>query len=90
MKTCCCCPQAFPPARRMRDINVRKTALRKNIVRFPETSDICPSDDEPEARFVKNSNVLWVKETKGKIDFIMCKSLLREPGAGPGVILRPN
>lgn len=67
MKTCCCCPQAFPPARRVKDINVRKTVFPGNIARFPETSNVCPSDNEPEARFVKASNVLWVKETKGKL-----------------------
>jgi len=81
--TCCCCPQAFPPTRNVKDINVRKTILPRNMAHFTETDlrrscfdtlllgrDLAvisdPSDNEPEARFVKASNVLWVKEANGK------------------------
>jgi len=30
--------------------NIQKTGLRGNIARFPETSNVCPSDNEPPAR----------------------------------------
>ena len=57
----CCCPQAFSPARKVKDINVQKTVLLRNIARFLETSKVCPSDNDPPARIVTTSNVLWVE-----------------------------
>ncbi|HEY8968941.1 MAG TPA: helix-turn-helix domain-containing protein, partial [Puia sp.] len=48
--------------------NVRKTSLQGKIARFPETSNVCPSDNEPPARSKKLSPVFLYGQTVAPID----------------------
>jgi len=43
--------------------NVRKTASLGNIARFPERSEVCPSDNEPSARFMKTAALQVVTDS---------------------------
>jgi len=76
---------------------VRKTGSLKNLPRFPETSDVCPPDNEPEVRGddaeivieIANDGAIIPAEMKERIfePFYRLKETMRQKGTGIGLAL---